>query len=491
MHGRPKRKAGFLSGLVRVLLEHAFGERVHPIAVQRGLGTAALDTQTARRLRWVFADLIDAAKSYRDLPYSLHVLGAAEPDVWSYPGGAVYLTRGVLDRLKSWDEVAGLLAHDLAHAALGDAFTHITTDEGRQLVERVANGSLVPTEAVLAKYGVYLLAVTHERADEERANNLARAFLRQAGYDPNALLLAQRRLAAAPRAAYLRTHPHPGIAPYTDPPGRVQVDTRFYLGMEDPLWVPDVKGQAPGTETWAKSPRPSDSGRANTRPVMNLGVSVGTFPIELASGSAQLRHTDRYNDTYQIDVHQRGFSQAVQLGLEGALFVTPSWQILMGGYGLLGASPFADQDGRAHSGYGAQWQLGVGYRPLAAGPVQLSLDLFLAYVQLTGEAGKLPKGSKSELGLQFGSGMVTPGTPITATASGWGPGAKFSVSGHLSPHVTWSLSAGHVQATGSPYRYTAKDQFEETHEIPFTQTPDLPPFHASGTTLTAGVGIQF
>ena len=52
----------------------------------------------------------------RDVPYAFHVVDTPEPNAFAIPGH-VYLTRGMLALLNDEDELAGVLAHEVAHVA--------------------------------------------------------------------------------------------------------------------------------------------------------------------------------------------------------------------------------------------------------------------------------------------------------------------------------------------------------------------------------------
>lgn len=53
--------------------------------------------------------------------YHFAVLDDEAPNGWSAPGGFVFITRGALLRAESEDEVAGILAHEIAHVSLRHA----------------------------------------------------------------------------------------------------------------------------------------------------------------------------------------------------------------------------------------------------------------------------------------------------------------------------------------------------------------------------------
>lgn len=134
------------------------------------------------------------------------------------PDGTVVLWQGLVEAVEAGtiptDELAGLLAHELAHIQLG---------HGRQrAVQELLAGPLVGRLAAVAGgpivrgvvvRGVDLLRKGASRDAELEADGLATRLLREAGYDPAGLDRFLGRLEQfAPRqpawSALLSTHPH-------------------------------------------------------------------------------------------------------------------------------------------------------------------------------------------------------------------------------------------------------------------------------------------
>ncbi|MDR5704349.1 MAG: M48 family metalloprotease, partial [Armatimonadota bacterium] len=61
------------------------------------------------------------------LPYSFKILNTSEVNAVAAPGGFIYLTRGMVFFVRSDDELAFVLAHEVAHAA---------RRHGAQMIER-------------------------------------------------------------------------------------------------------------------------------------------------------------------------------------------------------------------------------------------------------------------------------------------------------------------------------------------------------------------
>ncbi|MBW3625698.1 MAG: M48 family metalloprotease [Armatimonadetes bacterium] len=59
-----------------------------------------------------------AAQPYEpDLTYTFKVIDTKDVNAFSLPGGYIYLNKGLIDRCESDDELAGVIGHEIAHAA--------------------------------------------------------------------------------------------------------------------------------------------------------------------------------------------------------------------------------------------------------------------------------------------------------------------------------------------------------------------------------------
>jgi len=132
------------------------------------------------------------------IPITLRVLEDEEPNVFSLPGGYVYVTKGLIRLSSSEAELASALAHGIAHVA------------ARHLVEQRGAQSFIgflPLPASIVSGGI----VASRRSVEE-ADFLGLQYLYKAGYDPQAAvtLLQQieaRSLSARKSSDTFQTHP--------------------------------------------------------------------------------------------------------------------------------------------------------------------------------------------------------------------------------------------------------------------------------------------
>ncbi len=126
------------------------------------------------------------------------------PDAMTAGGGRIYISRGMLEELESEDELAGVLAHEIAH----DEFSHAAKTVTRQMfwltgTRKVKTSAEV--ESALAKllgeYQKKPIAVVGEsvlgfaRFDELEADRAAFYNAYSAGYNPYALATVLKRMA--------------------------------------------------------------------------------------------------------------------------------------------------------------------------------------------------------------------------------------------------------------------------------------------------------
>lgn len=127
--------------------------------------------------------------------YEFVVIYDLTPNAMTAGGGRIYITRGMLEEVKTEDELAGVLAHEIAH----DAFAHASQTVTRQLfwmtgTRKVKTSADVETalERLLAEYEEKPIAAIGEsllgfaRFQELEADRAAFYNVYKAGYNPRA-----------------------------------------------------------------------------------------------------------------------------------------------------------------------------------------------------------------------------------------------------------------------------------------------------------------
>lgn len=155
-----------------------------------------------------------------DLPWQFAVLDDNDIDAYAAPGGYVFITKGLLLRLHSEAELAGVLGHEITHVVRKHHLNEIRRDSRLALVGTAAqlemqqhgyNSQVLAQIAAAAKL-VYSRGL--DKDDEFQADREGVVLAARSGYDPYALLEVLQMLQSidpksSKMALLLKTHPSP------------------------------------------------------------------------------------------------------------------------------------------------------------------------------------------------------------------------------------------------------------------------------------------
>jgi predicted Zn-dependent protease len=176
-----------------------------------------------------------AVASVSDMPetfngYRFALIESPQINAVSAPGGFIYVTTGLFQKLPDEDSVAAVLAHEVAHvvkrhgvnavsnANLFSALSDFSSQAASVAATQVASPvDLAPITGVFAESvsGVTekLLTKGFDRRQEYTADLYAANLLQKAGYDPNALVRVLKILeegsAESKQGGWFDTHPSP------------------------------------------------------------------------------------------------------------------------------------------------------------------------------------------------------------------------------------------------------------------------------------------
>jgi predicted Zn-dependent protease len=154
-----------------------------------------------------------------DLPWQFGVMEAPQMNAFAVPGGTIFVTRGLVERMRSEAELAGVLAHEISHvlrkhhlkaiqkgaqtALAGDALNQALRNQRADVREKLVNFS-----AEMYTRGL-------DKGDELEADRLGVVIAARAGYDAYGLPAVLQTLQAmnaqdSALALMFKTHPAPG-----------------------------------------------------------------------------------------------------------------------------------------------------------------------------------------------------------------------------------------------------------------------------------------
>lgn len=155
-------------------------------------------------------------------PYSFTVANQSDMNAFALPGGPVWVNRGILQAAGNESQVAGVLAHEIAHVAQRHSAQQLTKATvasgllgllGAAIGDQRGAGALA-TQAV-AGFTANSFMLKFSRDDEREADRQAVLIMKRAGYDARGLvefmevLAAQQRRNPGAVEQFLSTHPAP------------------------------------------------------------------------------------------------------------------------------------------------------------------------------------------------------------------------------------------------------------------------------------------
>ena len=132
---------------------------------------------------------------FKGMNYHFKILNIDEPNAFSIPGGYIYVTYELFDYIQSDDELAGILAHEIAHVIHNHALKQ-TRDNTKFTLLTILAVLLTrePDVAILGKLTTITLLNQYSREYEEEADLTAINLLIKAGYNPVGFLTFLERL---------------------------------------------------------------------------------------------------------------------------------------------------------------------------------------------------------------------------------------------------------------------------------------------------------
>lgn len=158
-----------------------------------------------------------------ELPWEFTLLDSGVINAFALPGGQVYLSRGLADKLSSEAEMAGVIGHEIGHVTARHGNQRISKQFGYNLgllLAALVVGS-ADEDSDFKKYGELGLPViavggnivllSYGRDEELEADMLGIRYMARAGYNPvgQREVMEVLRAASGPRSQpeWLSTHP--------------------------------------------------------------------------------------------------------------------------------------------------------------------------------------------------------------------------------------------------------------------------------------------
>ncbi len=156
-----------------------------------------------------------------DLDWEFHAVDSSVINAFALPGGKIFITRGLMEQLRSEAQLAGVLGHEVGHVTaehIGQQMTRAMIITGIGIGIGVAgeqsDEDWLKVLGVGTSIGGGLYLLSYGRDQETQSDELGLRYMTRLGYNPigqvqvmKVLKRASGRGGAAPE--FLSTHPYP------------------------------------------------------------------------------------------------------------------------------------------------------------------------------------------------------------------------------------------------------------------------------------------
>ena len=275
-------------------------------------------------------------------PYQFKVVNVSDVNAFALPGGFMYINRGLIETTGSEGELAGVMAHEMAHVAL----RHGTNQASKAYLAEAGLGVLggflgqSTTGQIIGAiggFGLNAAFLKFSRTAEEQADIVGAQMLAAAGYNPldmaSMFETLQQQAGGNPSKfeQFFSSHPAPG-----NRSKRIQDEARLLTSFRDRAPVggfAQVRNElrrtpsAPSMQQLAQGRTPAERGEG----------SVGD--IQIAQPSARVRTFQPRNGLFRIEYpdnwrpYESGEGMGVTLVPEGGAVQSSQGSHIM--YGVI------------------------------------------------------------------------------------------------------------------------------------------------------------
>jgi predicted Zn-dependent protease len=168
------------------------------------------EPQAVNRLRNIARKLTPATQRSK-ISYSFHVLDTQIRNAFGLPNGRIFLTRGMLELVTDEDELAAVIAHELAHVNYRHALLAFQHQEQNLWRRIFVSGTVGLIPLAGNKLSYLLLDRGFDHANEFEADLAGIHYMRNAGIDPQAMVRFLEKVERDPQCrkhrSFLSTHP--------------------------------------------------------------------------------------------------------------------------------------------------------------------------------------------------------------------------------------------------------------------------------------------
>lgn len=211
-----------IGGYYAILAGARAGVRTLPMSVDKKIGKAVIESMELGGPRVedpVVVDAIDVMidrlaphAAVQALEFTAHVVDAPMVNAFALPGGQIIVYTGLIAKAEEPEQVAGVLAHEMAHVTLRHGLQRIAQAAGVVVVMNLLLGDAGGLVAIGGEVLTTTTINSYSRDQESEADAQAVRTLHAAGIDPRAMAeffeaMNRERDALPGIASWFSTHP--------------------------------------------------------------------------------------------------------------------------------------------------------------------------------------------------------------------------------------------------------------------------------------------
>lgn len=155
--------------------------------------------------------------------FKFHLLADKDMvNAFALPGGQIFITLGLYDKLRTEAQLAGVLSHEMGHVIERHSAQQMAKSRlGQMLIVAVGTGasdsgdSTNNNAAMIASFVNQMFQLRYSRHDESQADEWGIKLMEQVGYDPMAMIEVMEILKASGGKGQgpemFQTHPNPDL----------------------------------------------------------------------------------------------------------------------------------------------------------------------------------------------------------------------------------------------------------------------------------------
>jgi Zn-dependent protease with chaperone function len=287
------------------------------------------DEPTVSYIQQLGAKLASKASGYK-FPYQFAVVGTKDINAFALPGGFIFVNAGTITAVKNEGELAGVIAHEIAHVALrhgtSQASKAYLAKAGLDILSGIAGGRNTDLGQVVESIGgagANAIFLKFGRTAETQADIEGARMMAESGYDPRDMVsffktLEEQGGQRVPE--FLSDHPNPGnraalindILPSLPvSPNPIRITEQF---NQIKARLSNRSALASSKEPARLGPRDPNANKSSTRPEP---PSATFTSFEAPDGSFSLEYPENWDalvgdDSNMIVAPKGGYGQAEQ-----------------------------------------------------------------------------------------------------------------------------------------------------------------------------------